>query len=62
MLSAGGSHAAVSSLYILMTFLAVLLAYGWMEESRLAPALILIGLPVTWIILSRFTPWPDHAD
>jgi UDP-N-acetylmuramyl pentapeptide phosphotransferase/UDP-N-acetylglucosamine-1-phosphate transferase len=62
MLSAGGSHAAVSSLYITMTFLAVLLAYGWMEESHLAPALILIGLPVTWVILSRFTPWPEHAD
>ena len=62
MVTNGGTHPAVSSLYILMTFLAVLLAYGWMEESRLAPALILIGLPVVWILLSYFTPSPEHAE
>jgi len=62
MVSSGASHAAVSLLYISLTFLAVLLAYGWMETSRLAPPLILIGLPAVWILLSRFTPWPEHAD
>ena len=62
MVANGGTHPAVSSLYILMTFLAVLLAYGWMEESRLAPPLILIGLPLVWVTLSYFTPSPEHDD
>ena len=57
-----GAHPTVSMLYILMTCLAVLLAYGWMEESRLAPPLILIGLPVVWILLSYFASSREHAE
>jgi len=62
MVANGGTHAAVSFLYIALTFLAVLLAYGWMEESCLAPPLILIGLPAVWILLSHFTPSTEDAD
>jgi len=62
MVAHGGTHAAVSLLYIALTFLAVLLAYGWMEESRLAPPLILIGLPAVWILLSHFTPSTEDAN
>ena len=49
----GYSHAAVSALYILLTFLALFLASAWGGGSRLASALILFGLPLTYYALNR---------
>jgi fatty acid desaturase len=49
----GYSHAAVSALYIALTLLAGLLAYAWSWGQVYAPPLIIIGLPLIWILLSR---------
>jgi UDP-N-acetylmuramyl pentapeptide phosphotransferase/UDP-N-acetylglucosamine-1-phosphate transferase len=43
----------ISTLYLMLTLLAGMLAYEWSWGSRLAPPLIIIGLPVIWVILSR---------
>jgi len=48
----GYKHATVSSLYILLTLLAGMLAYLWARGSVIAPAFIFIGLPLIWILLS----------
>jgi hypothetical protein len=48
----GYSHAAVSALYILLTFLALFLASAWGGGNRLASALILFGLPLTYYVLN----------
>ncbi len=50
----GFSHAAVSSLYIFLTLLAGGLAYAWSWGRPYAPPLIIFGLPLIWLILSRF--------
>ena len=50
---AGYSHAAVSSLYIFLTFLAGLLAYAWSWGQWYAPPLIIFGLPLIWVLLSN---------
>ena len=49
----GYSHAAISALYIALTLLAGLLAYAWSWGQVYAPPLIIIGLPLIWILLSR---------
>jgi len=49
----GHSHAAISTLYIALTLLAGLLAYAWSWGQVYAPPLIIIGLPLIWILLSR---------
>jgi UDP-N-acetylmuramyl pentapeptide phosphotransferase/UDP-N-acetylglucosamine-1-phosphate transferase len=49
----GYSHAAVSALYIALTLLAGLLAYAWSWGQVYAPPLIILGLPLIWILLSR---------
>jgi len=49
----GYSHAQVSALYILLTFVALILASAWGNGSRLASALILFGLPLTYYVLHR---------
>lgn len=49
----GYSHAQVSALYILLTFAALFLASAWGDGSRLASALILFGLPLTYYVLHR---------
>jgi len=49
----GYSHASISMLYISLTLLASLLAYAWSWGQVYAPPLILLGLPVIWILLSR---------
>ncbi|MEW6240732.1 MAG: glycosyl transferase [Chloroflexota bacterium] len=48
----GYSHAAVSSLYILLTLVAGGLAYAWSQGSAVAPPIIFLGLPLVWILLS----------
>jgi UDP-N-acetylmuramyl pentapeptide phosphotransferase/UDP-N-acetylglucosamine-1-phosphate transferase len=49
---AGSRHETVSSLYILLTILAGLLAHEWSQGSKLAPPLIFLGLPLAWALLS----------
>ena len=49
----GYTHATVSTLYILLTLLASLLSYAWSRGQVYAPPLIIIGLPLIWILLSR---------
>lgn len=52
-LVAGGyKHATISTLYIFLTALAVLLSYEWSHGDQVAPLLIFIGLPLIWILLS----------
>jgi UDP-N-acetylmuramyl pentapeptide phosphotransferase/UDP-N-acetylglucosamine-1-phosphate transferase len=49
---AGYKHETVSSLYILLTLLAGLLAYEWSQGHQIAPPLIFLGLPLIWTLLS----------
>jgi UDP-N-acetylmuramyl pentapeptide phosphotransferase/UDP-N-acetylglucosamine-1-phosphate transferase len=49
----GYSHARISALYIALTFVALFLASAWGNGSRLASALILFGLPLTYYALNR---------
>ena len=49
----GYSHAKISALYLTLTLLAGVLSYEWSWGSRLAPPLIILGLPLIWILLSR---------
>ena len=50
----GYSHAAISTLYIFLTLLAVFLAYAWSWGQVYAPPLIILGLPLIWILLYRY--------
>jgi UDP-N-acetylmuramyl pentapeptide phosphotransferase/UDP-N-acetylglucosamine-1-phosphate transferase len=43
----------ISTLYLMLTLLAGVLSYEWSWGSRLAPPLIIIGLPLIWLLLSR---------
>ncbi|HCK66363.1 MAG TPA: hypothetical protein DHW49_08855, partial [Anaerolineae bacterium] len=55
-LVAGGyKHATISLLYIFLTLLAGLLSYAWSWGQAYAPPLIIIGLPLIWILLYRYT-------
>jgi UDP-N-acetylmuramyl pentapeptide phosphotransferase/UDP-N-acetylglucosamine-1-phosphate transferase len=49
---AGYKHETVSSLYILLTLLAGVLAYEWSQGHQIAAPLIFIGLPLIWVVLS----------
>jgi len=49
----GYSHAKITTLYIVLTFLSLALASAWGNGSRLASALILFGLPLTYYVLNR---------
>ena len=48
----GYTHAAISSLYMVLTLVAVRLSYEWARGIQIAPVLIIFGLPLIWIILS----------
>jgi UDP-N-acetylmuramyl pentapeptide phosphotransferase/UDP-N-acetylglucosamine-1-phosphate transferase len=62
-LVAGGyKHATISSLYILLTLLAGFLAYAWSWGQVYAPPLIIIGLPLIWILLSRYAKKLNTKD
>jgi UDP-N-acetylmuramyl pentapeptide phosphotransferase/UDP-N-acetylglucosamine-1-phosphate transferase len=50
----GYKHATVTLLYIFLTLLAAALAYAWSWGRPFAPPLIIIGLPLLWLILSRY--------
>ena len=49
----GYTHATVSFLYIVLTFIAIRFAFEWMQGNQIASGFILFGLPLVWIILSR---------
>ena len=49
---AGYKHETVSSLYILLTLFAGLLAYEWSQGHQIAPPIIFLGLPLIWTLLS----------
>jgi UDP-N-acetylmuramyl pentapeptide phosphotransferase/UDP-N-acetylglucosamine-1-phosphate transferase len=49
---AGYKHETVSSLYILLTLLAGVLAYEWSQGHQIAAPLIFMGLPLIWTLLS----------
>lgn len=49
----GYPHHIVSTLYLMLTLLAGVLSYEWSSGSYIAPPLIIIGLPLIWIVLSR---------
>ena len=51
----GYQVSSITSLYLLFTSLGVILAYAWIQKLAFAPAAIIIGLPVLWIILIGFT-------
>jgi UDP-N-acetylmuramyl pentapeptide phosphotransferase/UDP-N-acetylglucosamine-1-phosphate transferase len=57
----GYSHAAISSLYILLTLVAGGLSYAWSQGSALAPPLIFLGLPLIWILLSLHAARLKHV-
>jgi hypothetical protein len=42
--------------------LAGMLSYEWSWGSRLAPPLIIIGLPVIWIVLSHHAKFLTKKD
>ena len=48
----GYTHAMISSLYIVLTLVAVRLSSEWAQGNQMAPPLILFGLPLIWMILS----------
>ena len=56
------SHATISTLYILLTLLASLLAYAWSWGQAYAPPLIILGLPLIWILLSRHASRLKNVD
>ncbi|MCB9112676.1 MAG: undecaprenyl/decaprenyl-phosphate alpha-N-acetylglucosaminyl 1-phosphate transferase, partial [Anaerolineales bacterium] len=58
----GYKHAAVSLLYIFLTLLAGALAYAWSWGQPYAPPLIIIGLPLLWLILSRYVSRLRNVD
>ncbi|HLA88620.1 MAG TPA: glycosyltransferase family 4 protein [Anaerolineales bacterium] len=49
----GYKHSTISLLYILLTLLAGILSYAWSWGRPYAPPLIILGLPLIWILLSR---------
>lgn len=51
----GYQVSSITSLYLLFTSLGVILAYAWILKLAFAPAAIIIGLPVLWILLIGFT-------
>lgn len=58
----GYSHAKISTLYLTLTLLAGVLSYEWSWGSRLAPPLIILGLPLIWILLSRHASRLKNVD
>lgn len=53
-LVAGGyTHANISFMFMVLTFVAVRLTLAWSQGAVIAPILIILGLPGIWIILSR---------
>jgi UDP-N-acetylmuramyl pentapeptide phosphotransferase/UDP-N-acetylglucosamine-1-phosphate transferase len=49
----GYTHSAVSSMYIVLTLVALRLASAWGDGNQVASVLILFGLPLVYYVLSR---------
>ena len=58
----GYSHRKVSALYISLTLLAGALSYAWSDGQSYAPPLIILGLPLTWLVLSRHASRLKNVD
>ena len=58
----GYSHRKVSALYISLTLLAGALSYAWSDGQSYAPPLIILGLPLIWILLSRYVSRLKNVD
>lgn len=56
----GYQVASITSLYLLLTSLGVVLAYAWINQYAFAPAAIIIGLPLLWIFLIGFTKYREN--
>lgn len=52
----------ITSLYLLLTSLGVVLGYAWIQGYPFAPATIIIGLPILWIILIGFTKYRENKS
>ena len=52
----------ITSLYLLLTALGVVLAYAWIQGYTFAPAAIIIGLPFIWVILIGFTKYRENKS
>ena len=57
----GYTHSAISSLYMVLTLVAVRLSYEWARGIQIAPVLIILGLPFIWIVLSIHAAQPNDA-
>lgn len=58
----GYQVSSITSLYLLLTSLGVILAYAWIQGFSFAPAAIIIGLPVFWILLIGFTKYRENKS
>ena len=56
----GYQVSSITSLYLLFTSLGIVLAYAWIQSYRFAPAAIVIGLPIIWILLILFTKYHEN--
>ena len=51
----GYQVSSITSLYLLLTSFGVVLAYAWIQNFTFAPAAIIIGMPVLWVLIIGFT-------
>jgi UDP-N-acetylmuramyl pentapeptide phosphotransferase/UDP-N-acetylglucosamine-1-phosphate transferase len=58
----GYQVSSITSLYLMLTSLGVVLAYAWIQKFSFAPAAIIIGLPVIWILLTGFTKYRENKS
>ena len=58
----GYKHSTVSSLYILLTLFAGYLSYEWARGHQFAAPIIFLGLPLIWILLSRYVSRLKNVD
>lgn len=58
----GYKHSTVSALYILLTLFAGYLSYEWARGHQFAAPIIFLGLPLIWILLSRYTSRLKNVD
>ena len=58
----GWKHAHVTLLYMVLTLAGCVLAYGWTRPWTVSSALIIIGMPVCWVILSIIAAVGKHGD
>jgi UDP-N-acetylmuramyl pentapeptide phosphotransferase/UDP-N-acetylglucosamine-1-phosphate transferase len=56
----GYQVSSISSLYLILTSIGVVLAYAWIQGYAFAAAAIIIGLPVLWICLIGFTKFREN--